>query len=578
MLTRQEKLTKLRACLTDAEADILLIPHEDEFLSEYLPEAHERLAWLTGFTGSAGVVIITSYQATLLIDGRYSEQAAKEVPATLYNSVLLPSGGVVAWLKQTYPDARRIAVNPWLITAALATQLGQAGFTVVPLLDDPVDALWLDRPALPMAPLYALPLTVTGATTANKIAALLPALHKQQADAYSIAGLDALAWLLNLRGNDIGYNSVFLARGLLYRDGRLEIFVAPARVETINKLVDYDYLTVRPLSDFAVALRSLTGSLLYDPKLTPYALSVAAPAVRLIASDDQAQAVKACKNAVEISGFVSAHRRDGAALCRFLAWLETKPVVTEYDAALRLTQERQREDGYQQDSFPTIMAFGANAAVVHYRPPLVGSALLAQQPLLLIDSGAHYRDGTTDVTRTVVAGNITAAMRTAYTAVLRGHSALARCTFPQGTTGAQLDALARQYLWQCGLDFNHGTGHGVGHNLSVHEGPVRISKTSNIPLAVGQVFSNEPGYYASGEFGIRLENLMLVEPAPQAGWLTLRPLTLAPFDTRALDLAALSPDDKAWLNTYHALVLRELTPHLQGDVLAWLQRATAPLL
>ncbi|WP_036293720.1 aminopeptidase P family protein [Methylosinus sp. PW1] len=585
-----ERLAALRAELARLEIDGFIAPRADEHQNEYVPKSAERLAWLTGFTGSAGVVVVLADKAALFVDGRYTLQAPEQVDTKRVAVLDIAKTAPSRWLAETAKKGARIGYDPWVHTPAqierYAKALESKGVTLVPLERNPIDAVWTDRPEPPQGAISLYPPRLAGVAAKTKIARVRKALG--EADALLVSDPHALAWLFNLRGADVAYTPIALAFAVLPKEGKPLLYVDPAKLSaktrsSLEGLVDI-YEAAEIVEDLADAgARGLT--ILFDGATAPAKLVelFRAKGGEPKLGDDPIALLKAIKNDIELEGARAAHLRDGVALTRFLAWFaETAPKgkLTEISAAQALETFR-RESGELRDlSFPTISAFGPHAAIPHYRVT-EASDLRISRGCYLVDSGAQYLDGTTDVTRTIGVGRPSRQLREHFTRVLQGHIGVARAVFPAGVSGAQLDAFARRSLWEAGLDFDHGTGHGVGAYLSVHEGPQRISKLGTTPLQPGMILSDEPGYYRAGEYGIRLENLIVVETREIEGaereMLGFETLTLAPFDLALVDPKLLSVEETRWLNAYHARVRAELSPHLDAKTRKWLTQATRKL-
>lgn len=563
------RLTALRRDLATEQLTGLLIPRADQFQSEYVPPHAERLAWLTGFTGSAGFVIVLRDRAALFVDGRYTLQAQQEVDTALIDIIPAAATRPTDWLSAHIGPEDRIGFDPWLLTDKTVSGFRQTcvtrGAALVETPDNLIDRLWTeDRPLPPCGPVTLHPVTCAGRDWRDKLAALRGTLAQEQAFAALVSDPASLCWLLNIRGRDVPHTPLVLAFALVPEIGTIEVFIDPERVpEDVRSAFGTDVAWSAPdvLLPRLAALRD--NRVLLDEATAPALFSTLLPQARL--TENPLLLPKACKTPTEIAGTRAAHARDGRALSAFLHWLETGAPdgLTEIAAADRLEQFRRAHPEYIEPSFPTISGSGPNGAIVHYRATPASNRCLRAGELYLVDSGAQYRDGTTDVTRTVFIGpgTPTAEMRDRFTRVLKGHIALATARFPRGTTGAQLDALARYWLWQAGLDYLHGTGHGVGSFLSVHEGPQGISsRASRTALEPGMILSNEPGYYREGAYGIRIENLLLVRddlPQPDGAetpMLGFETLTLAPIDLRLVDFSLLTAEEQAWLAAYHQRV------------------------
>ena len=591
-----ERLAALRAELARRRLDGFVVPLTDEHLSEYVGGYAQRLAWLTGFEGSAGTAVVLPEQAAIFTDGRYTLQVREQVPAEHWRYVSVPETPVPAWLGANAAPGARIGYDPWLHTKtwveAAQAALARRDAELVAVERNPVDAVWADRPARSDAPLVVQPDDLAGRPAAAKRQDIAEALVADETDTVVLCALDSIAWAFNVRGGDVARTPVALAFALVHADGTAELFVDPGKIdETVAQHLG-NAVTVRPRDAFADALGALAGKrVAVDPDRTVAAIfERLGGGATIVEARDPVVLPKAIKNAAEIAGSKAAHARDGAAVTRFLHWIATvaqQGGETELTAQARLHAFREETGALRDLSFDTIAGAGPNGAVVHYRASERTSRPIERDTLFLIDSGGQYDDGTTDVTRTIAIGEPTAEMRDRFTRVLKGHIALATALFPDGTRGSQLDTLARQHLWAAGLDYAHGTGHGVGSYLSVHEGPQRIAAPSggqvggDEPLRAGMILSNEPGYYKAGAYGIRIENLVLVVERAVAGAekpvLGFETLTLAPIDRRLIDVAMLTVDERAWVDAYHARVRDAIGAALPGDAAAWLDDATAPL-
>ncbi len=568
-----------------------VIPRADQQQNEYVAPSEERLAWLTGFTGSAGLAIVLLHEAAVFVDGRYTIQAARQVDDKAWAIESLIDPPPHSWLASHLKAGDRLGFDPWLHTSSAAEKLGaactKAGAAFIAVTSNPLDTVWTERPSPPLGPVSIRAAEFAGVDEATKLAQIVSEIAKLGADALVLSDSHAVAWTFNIRGADVSHTPLPLSYALVPKDGRPTIFIdsrklsnaARDHLEQTADVREPDALVVS-IADLAkaggkIALDSATAAdaltrLIQDNGGTP--LSGADPIAML----------KAVKNDTEIKGTTTAHRRDAVALARFLAWVDReapKGGLFEIDTVEALESFRRATGALKDVSFPTIAGTGPNGAIVHYRVTRKTNRRIASGDLLLIDSGAQFEDGTTDVTRTIAIGEPTPEMRDRFTRVLRGHIAIATAVFPDGTTGAQLDSFARQFLWRAGLDFEHGTGHGVGSYLSVHEGPARISKLGTVPLKRGMILSNEPGYYKTDAFGIRIENLELVVAKEIAGaekpMNRFEALTLAPIDRRLIDVGQLSDDELRWLNDYHARVRREVHPLLDDEATkVWLDAAT----
>jgi len=581
------RLAALRAALTASGHDGFLVPMADEYQSEYVPASARRVEYLSGFTGSAGFIAVLKDKAAFFTDGRYTLQAATQVPAALFDIYDSAKKAPSEWLAENLKAGEKLAYDPWLHTDEAVTRLNKAlaksGAVLVSVERNPVDAIWMDRPAPPTEPIEAYDIAYAGRSSADKRAALVADLAKNQLDAAILADPASIAWLLNVRGNDVPNTPLPLSFAILDKAGKVTWFVEPKKIITgLSAHLGTD-VTMKPPQDFAQSLDALSGQKVrIDLAETAnwIAERLRQAGAKLDQGDDPSVLPRACKNDVELDGMRNAHRRDGAALASFLAWLDRQPhgSVSELQAEEKLASFRAAHNMYRGPSFDTIAGAGAHGAIVHYRATEASNAILESGQLFLLDSGGQYLDGTTDVTRTVAVGTPTDEMRDRFTRVLKGHIALASIRFPEGTTGADLDILARQHLWEIGLDFNHGTGHGVGSYLGVHEGPQAISKRNKVALKPGMVVSNEPGYYKAGQYGIRIENLQTVIVLPDLSgerpMLGFEPLTLVPVDTRLIDPNLLTDKEKNWLRDYHHRVYAALKPLVSDEVEPWLARHT----
>ncbi|PTD24195.1 aminopeptidase P family protein [Sphingomonas fennica] len=593
MSTYEDRLKALREELAKRKLDGFVVPLTDEHMSEYVGAYAQRLAWLTGFQGSAGSAVVLPAEAAIFVDGRYTLQVREQVDGTHWSYQSVPQTSIAEWLKAHAPEGGRIGYDPWLHTRgwvkAARAALREKGAELVAVDTNPVDAVWPDRPEPSKARLIAHGDDLAGKSSAEKRQDVADWLAARKADAVVVSALDSIAWLLNVRGQDVERTPVALAYAVVQADGTADLFVAPEKLgEDVRKHLG-NAVRIHPRDAFAGYLAEQGGRVIaVDPERAVAAIfeALEAAGAKTVEARDPTVLAKAIKNPAEIAGHKAAQARDGAALTRFLHWLSVeapKGGLTELDASDKLEEFRRGTGKLRDLSFDTISGAGPNGAVVHYRVTETTNRPIEPGSLFLIDSGGQYEDGTTDVTRTVAIGTPTAEMKDRFTRVLKGHIALARAIFPAGTRGGQLDVLARQYLWEAGLDYAHGTGHGVGAYLSVHEGPQRIATFGggDEPLQAGMFLSNEPGYYKSGEYGIRIENLVLVETREIAGaereMLGFETLTFAPIDRELIDAGALSPAERAWLDAYHARVRDLIGPQLDGEGKAWLDDVTRPL-
>jgi Xaa-Pro aminopeptidase len=597
MSTYSARLAALREQLSRDRLDGFVVPLTDEHMSEYVGEYAQRLAWLTGFQGSAGTAVVLPQEAAIFTDGRYTLQVREQVSGTDWQFVGVPETSVSGWLGTHAPGGARIGYDPWLHTRAWVEEargaLAAIGAQLVPVDTNPVDAVWPDRPAPSDAILSIQPDDAAGRASAAKRADVADWLGSVGADATVVAALDGIAWLLNVRGGDVSRTPVALAYAIVHADGTADLFVAPEKMTPHVAEHLGNAVRVHDRAAFAGALAGYAGKrVALDPALSVAAIfdAVERGGGTVLPLRDPTLLAKAIKNEAEIAGHRAASRRDGAALSRFLRWIAAEAPrggQTERSAARRLQAFREETGVLKDLSFDAISATGPHGAIPHYHVTDESSLPIEPGQLYLIDSGGQYVDGTTDVTRVVPIGPPTAEMRDRFTRVLQGHIALATAVFPHGTSGQQLDALARLPLWKAGLDFAHGTGHGVGSYLAVHEGPARIAKPTYggtgpmEPLRAGMLLSNEPGYYKAGEYGIRIENLLLVVERAVAGgelpMLAFETMTLAPIDRDLIDPTLLDQAEMAWVDAYHARVAEELTPLLDGEDAAWLATRCAPL-
>jgi Xaa-Pro aminopeptidase len=601
MQTHEARLAALREELKRQRLDGFVIPISDEHMSEYVGAYAQRLEWLTGFGGSAGTAVVLADEAAIFVDGRYTLQVRDQVDGRLYGYESVPATSPAQWLGDHAREGMRIGYDPWLHgrpwVEAAAKALDTQGAELVAVTANPIDAIWADRPAPSPAPAIIHPEALAGEASEAKRAMVAEWLTDHKYDAAVIAALDSVAWLLNIRGADVARTPVALSYVLAHADGTAELFIAEEKVTPELRAHLGNSVAIRPREQFTPALATLSGKIVaVDPECSVAAIFAALDGARIVEERDPTVLPRATKNRQEQSGHRAAQSRDGAAMVRFLHWLSvTAPAgtITEMSAAERLHQFRRQTGDLRDLSFDTISGAGPNGAVVHYRVSEETNRTLAPGSVYLVDSGGQYPDGTTDITRTVWvqtpdnASTPPAEVRDRFTRVLKGHIALALATFPQGTNGSQLDVLARQYLWAVGLDYAHGTGHGVGSFLAVHEGPQRIAKAAGgqagtgQELVAGMFLSNEPGYYKTGEYGIRIENLVLVEPRAIPGadgaYLGFETLTHVPIERALLDLSLLTPDEIAWWNAYHARVLAIIGSQVDGDTLAWLEAQCAPL-
>ena len=588
-----DRLAGLRSQLATRGLDGWYVGREDMFQGEEVPAAEERLAYISGFTGSAGFGMILAGSAGLFSDGRYTLQMANQSDDHHWRCFTLPEAGMADFLAGAGVAGARIGVDPRLVTvngyARLAGQLASAGATLVSETDNPIDALWQDdRPPPPVSRPFRMPDRVAGMGMDDKLAGLDARLEEAGCDAIVISRADAVNWLVNIRGTDLSNTPINLLFALYHRENGLILIADVTRLAPVMEGDLANKVAIVPLAQFGGLIDPRAGygegaKVMFDPDSLPKALH--APlldaGIDLVESRCLVTAMKALKNEAELAGTRRAHLEDGAVMARFLCWLDSGAArgMRETDIAAHLLALRSASPRFLASSFETICGSGPNGAIVHYRAVAGADLALVEDSLLLVDSGAHYHDGTTDITRTVAIGTPSRDMIHAFTAVLRGHIAVALARFPAGTTGQQVDALARAPMWSVGLDYAHGTGHGVGHVMQVHEGPASISKRGSVALEAGMLLSNEPGFYRAGEWGIRTENLIAVNAAADDGFFSFETITLCPIDRRLIDVDMLLPAERDWLNTYHARVLAALSGELAGedDVLAWLEAACAPV-
>ena len=585
-----DRMATLRAALAAQGLDGFIVPRADEHLGEYVPPSAERLAWLTGFTGSAGLAVVLAGQAAVFTDGRYVLQLAAETDATLWTRGHITEDPPPAWIARHAPEAAVIGYDPMLIAQDALARYAEAGLTMRPVAANPIDAIWPDRPAPPADPALPHALNHAGRGSAEKRADIAAALSADKQDAAVLSDPASVAWLLNIRGQDVPFTPFALGFALIGADAKVGLFMDPAKLPPATRDWLGPDVACAPRAALAEALAALSGKRVrVDPAGTPvwFAQTLGAAGATVVAAPDPCLLPKARKNPTEQQGARAAHARDGAAMVRFLRFIaETAPrgALTELQAAEALIKFRDALPGFRGESFCAISGAGEHGAIIHYRVSPATDRPIGANQVYLIDSGGQFPDGTTDITRTVWTGPdpAPADIRARATRVMKGHIAIATLVFPEGVSGVHLDAFARRALWQVGLDYDHGTGHGVGSYLSVHEGPVSLSRLARpVPIASGMVLSNEPGFYLPGCYGIRLENLLLVQQADLAGatkpFLRFETLTLAPFDRGLLDKTLMDPWEIAWLDAYHARVLAEIGPALAAEDRAFLVAACAPL-
>ena len=597
MSTYADRLKALREQLKANQLDGFVVPLTDEHMSEYVGSYAQRLAWLTGFEGSAGSAVVLPEEAAIFVDGRYTLQVRQQVSANEWSYQSVPETSTTQWLEEHAPEGARIGYDPWLHTRDWVKKAREAlasrGAELVPVKRNPIDEVWQDRPEASKAKLVVQPDQYAGKSAAEKRTEIGDWLAKHHAEAAVLSALDSIAWAFNIRGQDVSHTPVALAYALVHADGTSDLFVAGEKIGPDVRQHLGNGVRLHERAEFESALADLKGkTIVVDPERAVAAIfeALEKAGAKILPLRDPTILAKAIKNDAEVAGQKAAQERDGAVISRFLKWIDDeapKGDVDELKASDHLEALRRENPELRDLSFDSISGAGPNGAIVHYRSSEKTNRKLEKGTLYLIDSGGQYVDGTTDITRTVAIGEPTAEMLDRFTRVLKGHIAIATAVFPRGTRGSQLDSFARRPLWEAGLDYAHGTGHGVGSFLSVHEGPQRISPVGSSqsggdePLQAGMILSNEPGYYKTGEYGIRIENLVLVVPREIDGaekeMLGFETLTFAPIDRRLIDAEMLDPEELIWLNCYHAHVLARIGPNLQGEDLEWLRRACAPI-
>jgi len=585
-----DRLAAVRKTLRDQALDGFIVPQADPHMGEYIPARHQRLAWLSGFTGSAGLLVLHKDAAALFVDGRYTLQASQEVDAAAIETRHYSKPPAKEWLCERLAAGGRIGYDAKLFSIRQADDwreaLERGGARLVAVAENPIDAHWPDQPPEPLSPMVPHPERYSGESLDDKCARLSKALQDDGLDAMMFNQLDAVAWLLNVRGNDVANMPVSVAYAVLHRDGTVDLYIDPLkRSDALNAHLG-NRISVFAVDSIAEGMRKLGAEgkrigLAADAATDWMRTTLQDSGATIVLATDPTELPRAIKNETERAGARAAHKRDAAALARTLKWLSDEAPrggLTELDVVARLEREREQEALHRGPSFDTISGAGSHGAIVHYRVSETSNAAVAVGNLLLLDSGAQYLDGTTDITRTIAVGPVPDDAAACFTYVLKGHIALARAKFPAGTTGAQLDSLARQFLWRQGLNFDHGTGHGVGSYLGVHEGPQRISAAGHAKLQAGMILSNEPGYYREGAFGIRIENLLLVRPSDVApDFLEFETLTFAPIDRSLITVALLDEEERHWLDAYHKRVFEIVGPQVPQPVRDWLLAATAPI-
>jgi Xaa-Pro aminopeptidase len=586
------RAAELRSELKRRGLDGFVVPRADRQQNEYLPASEERLAWLTGFTGSAGTAIVLVDSAALFVDGRYTLQADSQIDGAIYSIEHLVERPPDRWLEEKLKSGAKIGYDPWLHTSDQAEKLAKAcvaaGAELVAVDDNPIDALWRDRPAPPAGMVRLRELKLAGESAPDKIKRIRTELTRSRTDALLVSDPQNVAWTFNIRGADVAHTPLALAYALIPHDGRPALYVDAIKLSNNVRHALEEFTDVRNpdglIRDLA-NLKDKTVRLDQASAADAFARILSVAGSKIQRGADPISLLKATKNHAEIAGSRNAHTRDGAAVVRFLAWLDKEAAsskLTEIDVVEALESFRRDTGALKDVSFPTIAGAGANGAIVHYRVTRASNRRVGKNELLLVDSGAQYEDGTTDITRTIIVGEPSDEMRDRFTRVLKGHIAIATAVFPENTAGAQLDPLARTALWRAGLDFDHGTGHGVGSYLSVHEGPARISKLGMVPLRRGMILSNEPGYYKTAAYGIRIENLVLVIAAPEPVGAekplnAFETLTLAPIDRRLIDTRLMTIKECAWIDSYHRRVHDVIGPLVDVSTRKWLEKATRPL-
>jgi len=586
------RVAELRAELERRGLDGFMVPRADRQQNEYLPASEERLAWLTGFTGSAGSAAVLSDRAALFVDGRYTVQASSQVDSNIFSLEHMVEHPAEQWLEQNLKNGTKLGYDPWLHTSEQAEKLEKAclsaGAELVAVDSNPIDTLWRDRPQPPSGVVSLREPKLAGETAPGKLKRIRAELKKLRADAILVSDPQNVAWAFNIRGTDITHTPLVLAFALIPGEGRPSLYVSAAKLTNNVRHALEEFADIRAADDLAGDLGKLgekTVRLDQASAADAFTRMLAGAGSKPQRGPDPITLLKATKNHAEIVGSRAAHKRDGAAVVHFLAWFDREAPsgkLTEIDAVEALETFRRETGALKDISFPTIAGAGPNGAIVHYRVTRTSNRRIGRNELFLIDSGAQYEDGTTDITRTIIVGEPSEQMRDRFTRVLKGHIAIATAVFPENTSGAQLDPLARTALWRAGLDFDHGTGHGVGSYLSVHEGPARISKLGTVALRRGMILSNEPGYYKTASYGIRIENLVLVIAAPEPVGAekplnAFETLTLAPIDRRLIDSEMLTSKERAWLDSYHKRVHEILGPLVDGPTRKWLEQATKPL-
>ncbi|WP_035872312.1 aminopeptidase P family protein [Cucumibacter marinus] len=585
------RVNELRARFDAAGIDAFMIPRADAHRGETVPKGEERLAWISAFTGSAGLAIVARNAAALFVDGRYTLQAPKQTDTSVFTIIERPPADIRDWLAENLAEGNTIGFDPWLHTAgeieALETALGPAGLNLSPV-DNQVDAIWQNRPAAPADPVIVLEDERAGVSSADKRAAIVKKLKSAKADALFLSLPESINWLFNIRGTDIPNTPVTLGFAIVTADGGAELFLNPGKI-TPEITTALGGVKLRPDTELRAALESLgqAGKTVWiDPATCPAAAAnlITDAGGKLVRQADPVALPKAIKNPTEIEGMRQAQALDAVAMSRFLTWFDNeapKGELTEIDIVSHLEGYRRQANSLVDISFETISGAGPNGAITHYRVTENSNRTLNPGELMLVDSGGQYREGTTDITRTMATGPVPTEVQKHFTLVLKGMIALSRASFPKGTTGQQLEVFARQFLWAEGLNYNHGTGHGVGAFLGVHEGPCNIGPRPSAPLEPGMILSNEPGFYLENQYGIRIENLILVvespHSTPEKPFYSFETLTYVPIDLRLIDPTLMTADEKAWLNAYHQKAFDETSPKVEAPVADWLREATRPI-
>ncbi len=589
----RQHLPKLRKVLQENQLDGFMIPHEDEYQNEYIAKYAERLAWLTGFTGSAGLSIVLKKQASIFVDERYTLQVKEQVDPELFSYQSYNLKSILNWLRSTLKPGDKIGYDPMLFTvnmiAHIQLMVEKKQANLIPIDLNPIDQIWKDQPEIPSKPVFIHDLKYTGKSHHSKLKEISNALNTLNADCVIITSTDSIAWLLNIRGNDINYVPITFAYAILYQTGHLKLFIDQEKISKAVKAHLGNKIALFSQTDFFKEV-SKTKQLrvCIDPSKLPVKIYhiLQSNQAKIIQSNDFCTLPKACKNSVELKNSEQIHILDGAAVTHFIHWIKTQAnqgIYTEINAVKKLESFRRKISAFKDLSFDTISAFGAHGALAHYKVTSHSASLIKPDSLYLVDSGAQYYQGTTDITRTLAIGTPTQKMCFHYTYVLKAHIMLARARFPKGTNGHQLDSITRLPLWMAGLDYGHGTGHGIGSYLSVHEGPQRLSKSqNNIALQPGMIISNEPGYYQEGEYGIRIENLQYVMPTktPEMGDTPMHDfkiLTFAPLEKELIDLSLLTDQEINWVNQYHQETFNRLLPHINKNISDWFKAACSPL-